>query len=154
MAREADAAGAGGGQQYRGRGSERDHGLRQRDGDLEVRAPRPSGAPDASASRRASLGAGLWFLLPEPPPQKKPPVSVLSADLRNATGDAALDGTLEPVVKLALDNATFVSAFARSDVRRALGRAPRAGRAGAGAFRRGGGARAGGPAGAGRGGRT
>ncbi len=42
------------------------------------------------------------------------PVSVLIADLENKTGDAVFDGTLEPVLTLALEGAPFINAYSRS----------------------------------------
>ena len=41
------------------------------------------------------------------------PVSVLIADLNNRTGDAVFDGTLEPILTLALEGAPFVTSFSR-----------------------------------------
>ncbi|HLJ74142.1 MAG TPA: protein kinase, partial [Thermoanaerobaculia bacterium] len=39
------------------------------------------------------------------------PVSVLIADVSNNTGDAVFDGTIEPVLTLALEGAPFINAF-------------------------------------------
>src|SRR5437867_2311868 len=55
------------------------------------------------------------------------PVSVLVADFSNHTGDALFDGTLEPVVKLALEDAGFITAYDRRQMS-ALGLKPVAGR--------------------------
>ena len=52
------------------------------------------------------------------------PVSVIIADLQNGTGDPAFDRTLEPMLKLALEDAGFISAYDRSGIRRSLGVAP------------------------------
>jgi eukaryotic-like serine/threonine-protein kinase len=52
------------------------------------------------------------------------PVSVLIADFANTTGDAAFDHTLEPMVKLALEDAGFISAYDRNGIRRSLGVKP------------------------------
>jgi len=52
------------------------------------------------------------------------PVSVVIADLQNATNDATFDGTLEPVLRIALEEAEFVNAYDRLEIRRALGVAP------------------------------
>jgi len=52
------------------------------------------------------------------------PVSVLIADFHNSTGDAAFDHTLEPMVKLALEGAGFISAHDRNGIRRNLGVRP------------------------------
>jgi len=52
------------------------------------------------------------------------PVSVLIADFQNTTGDPAFDRTLEPMLKLALEGAGFISAYDRNGVRRSLGVRP------------------------------
>src|SRR4029077_14405834 len=41
------------------------------------------------------------------------PVSVLIADLSNRTGDAVFDGTLEPILTLALEGAPFINSYSR-----------------------------------------
>src|SRR5438105_5143381 len=41
------------------------------------------------------------------------PVSVLIADLNNRTGDAVFDGTLEPILTLALEGAPFINSYSR-----------------------------------------
>jgi len=46
------------------------------------------------------------------------PVSVLIADLQNNTGDAVFDGTLEPILTLALEGATFINSYNRAQARR------------------------------------
>src|SRR5438552_13015406 len=46
------------------------------------------------------------------------PVSVLIADLNNRTGDAVFDGTLEPILTLALEGAPFVTSYSRGQARR------------------------------------
>lgn len=46
------------------------------------------------------------------------PVSVLIADVGNKTGDAVFDGTLEPVLTLALEGAPFINAFNRGTARK------------------------------------
>jgi len=55
------------------------------------------------------------------------PETVLIADFTNHTGDAVFDGTLEPVVKLALEGAGFITAYDRTQLR-SLGAQPVAGR--------------------------
>lgn len=59
-----------------------------------------------------------------PPPKAHDPVSVVIADIANATGDPAFDRTLEPALKLALEGAGFISAYDRSGIRRSLGVKP------------------------------
>ncbi len=46
------------------------------------------------------------------------PVVVLVADFRNTTGDPLFDGTLESVFNVAMEGASFVSAYNRSQARR------------------------------------
>jgi tetratricopeptide (TPR) repeat protein len=58
------------------------------------------------------------------PPKAHDPVSVLIADFQNATGDPAFDRTLEPMLKLALEGAGFISAYDRAGIRRSLGVRP------------------------------
>jgi tetratricopeptide (TPR) repeat protein/predicted Ser/Thr protein kinase len=45
------------------------------------------------------------------------PVTVLVADFSNNTGNPVFDGTLEPVVKIALEGAGFITAYDRTQVR-------------------------------------
>ena len=45
------------------------------------------------------------------------PVTVMIADFNNHTGDPIFDGTLEPVLKLALEGAGFISAYDRTQLR-------------------------------------
>ncbi|HEU5401015.1 MAG TPA: serine/threonine-protein kinase, partial [Terriglobales bacterium] len=45
------------------------------------------------------------------------PVSVLVADFENHTGDRVFDGTLEPMVNVALEGAKFINAFNRGAAR-------------------------------------
>ena len=63
----------------------------------------------------------FWFTRPAPPPRQPDPVSVVIADLQNTTGDPAFDRTLEPMIKIAMEDAGFVTAFDRSVVGRNLG---------------------------------
>ncbi len=79
----------------------------------------------AAVALFAVLIAGTWWYARGPAvPVQHDPVSVLISDFANATGDQAFDRTLEPVVKLALEGAGFISAHSRSDVRRSLGVRP------------------------------
>jgi tetratricopeptide (TPR) repeat protein len=72
----------------------------------------------------ALSGAVWWYTrsLAPPPPHER--VSVVIADLKNATGDTTFDGTLEPMLKLALQESSFITALDRSEIRRNLGIAP------------------------------
>ncbi len=56
---------------------------------------------------------------PAAPPQHEP-VSVVIADFQNGTGDQTFDGTLEPMMKLALEGASFISAYDRNGIKRNL----------------------------------
>jgi serine/threonine-protein kinase len=71
-----------------------------------------------SSSLASALPSGTFR--PRAPPAAHAPVSVVISDFANATGDSGLDRTLEPVIKLALESAPFITAYAHSDVRRAL----------------------------------
>ncbi|HET9941752.1 MAG TPA: protein kinase, partial [Terriglobia bacterium] len=61
------------------------------------------------------------------PSQPKSNVSVLIADFANQTGDTIFDNALEPVIKLALEESSFISAFDRRQAS-SLGLDPDAGR--------------------------
>jgi tetratricopeptide (TPR) repeat protein/predicted Ser/Thr protein kinase len=65
----------------------------------------------------ALLGGAWWYARTLIPPAQHDPVSVVIADFQNGTGDPAFNGTLEPMVKLALEGASFVSAYDRSRIR-------------------------------------
>ncbi len=70
------------------------------------------------------VGATYWLARGDAAPVKHDPVSVLIADFTNTTGDPAFDHTLEPMLKLALEAAGFISAYDRLGVRRSLGVRP------------------------------
>ena len=72
----------------------------------------------------AVLGLTWWAAQGPSVPVAHEPVSVLIADFHNGTGDPAFDGTLEPILKLALEGASFISAYDRSGIRRSLGVRP------------------------------
>ncbi|HMK72424.1 MAG TPA: serine/threonine-protein kinase, partial [Myxococcaceae bacterium] len=74
----------------------------------------------AAALALLLIGVAWWWFRPQAPAAAHAPVSVVISDFTNATGDTGLDHTLEPVIKLALESAPFITAYARSDVRRAL----------------------------------
>jgi tetratricopeptide (TPR) repeat protein/tRNA A-37 threonylcarbamoyl transferase component Bud32 len=65
------------------------------------------------------LTAGTWWYTRNllPPPEHDP-VTVMIADLTNTTNDAEFDGSLEPILKLALEGAGFISAYSRTDLAR------------------------------------
>ena len=70
-----------------------------------------------------TMGA-LWLGRTSTPAGPREPVTVLIADLQNRTGDSAFDATLEPMLKLALEGASFISAFDRNGIARSLGVRP------------------------------
>jgi tetratricopeptide (TPR) repeat protein/predicted Ser/Thr protein kinase len=52
------------------------------------------------------------------------PVSVLVGDFANHTGDSVLDNTLEPMLGVALEGASFISAYSRGDARKLAEKLP------------------------------
>jgi eukaryotic-like serine/threonine-protein kinase len=69
--------------------------------------------------------AGTWWLTRTPPPPKQhDPVSVVIADFRNGTGDPAFNGTLEPTLRLALEDSGFITAYDRAQISRTGAKAP------------------------------
>jgi serine/threonine protein kinase/tetratricopeptide (TPR) repeat protein len=58
------------------------------------------------------------------PPVQHEPVSVVIADFQNSTSDPAFDRTLEPMLKRALEDAGFISAYDRAQIVRSLGVRP------------------------------
>jgi eukaryotic-like serine/threonine-protein kinase len=70
------------------------------------------------------VGLTYWAAQGPPPPVEHEPVSILISDLENTTGDATFNGTLEPMLKLALEGAGFISAYDRAGIRRQLGVSP------------------------------
>jgi serine/threonine protein kinase/tetratricopeptide (TPR) repeat protein/DNA-binding MarR family transcriptional regulator len=82
------------------------------------------GLPLAFAIAFLVLGASSgiwWYLRPPPPPVAHDPVSVVIADFQNNTGDATFDRTLEPMLKRALEGASFISAYDRNVIGPTLG---------------------------------
>jgi tetratricopeptide (TPR) repeat protein len=70
----------------------------------------------------AGLVTGTWWFTRTPPPEKPhDPVTVVIADFENKTNDPTFDHTLEPMLKLALEGASFVSAHDRTRMRAAFG---------------------------------
>ena len=71
-----------------------------------------------------ALAAGFMFrnrFAPPGPAAAHAPVTVVIADFSNHTGEPIFDGALEPVVKMALEGAGFITAYDRTAVVRALG---------------------------------
>jgi eukaryotic-like serine/threonine-protein kinase len=52
------------------------------------------------------------------------PVSVLVGDFANHTGDPVLDDTLEPMLGVALEGASFINVYSRGDARKQAGKLP------------------------------
>jgi eukaryotic-like serine/threonine-protein kinase len=65
------------------------------------------------------ISGGIWWYQRSliPPPEHAP-VSVLIADFENTTGDSGFDHALEPTLRLALEGASFVSAYDRTIINR------------------------------------
>jgi serine/threonine protein kinase/Flp pilus assembly protein TadD len=96
--------------------------LKSPGGRVEVKK-RPLALMVALALAVAGLGAGGAYLALRKPgaPKRQAPISMLIADFENQTGEAVFDGTLEPVLKLALETAGFVNAYDRNGLKRTLG---------------------------------
>jgi tetratricopeptide (TPR) repeat protein/tRNA A-37 threonylcarbamoyl transferase component Bud32 len=60
---------------------------------------------------------GVWMLRRPPPAPAQPiqPVAILVADFDNKTGDAVFDGALEQPLTIAMEGASFVTAYPRRD---------------------------------------
>jgi eukaryotic-like serine/threonine-protein kinase len=72
----------------------------------------------------AGSAAVLWYQRSQIPAAAPDPVSVVIADFQNTTNDPAFTGTLEPVVRRALEGAGFITAYDRDGIRRTLGVPP------------------------------
>jgi eukaryotic-like serine/threonine-protein kinase len=59
-----------------------------------------------------------------PPRPRGAAVSVLVADFTNYTGDPIFDGTLEPMFNVALEGASFINAYSRSEARKQAEKLP------------------------------
>jgi tetratricopeptide (TPR) repeat protein/predicted Ser/Thr protein kinase len=70
----------------------------------------------AGAVALAGGGYGAYRLL-ERPTAPPPPTTVIIADFNNHTGDPVFSGTLESTLKLALEGASFISAYDRTRMR-------------------------------------
>jgi tetratricopeptide (TPR) repeat protein len=71
-----------------------------------------------------AISVGVWWYQRQfIPPPVHDPVSVVIADLQNTTGDTAFNGTLESTLQLALEGASFISAYDRTVIAR-IGVAP------------------------------
>jgi tetratricopeptide (TPR) repeat protein/predicted Ser/Thr protein kinase len=65
-----------------------------------------------------------WYLVRQKTAVAQPhaAVTVLVGDFSNHTGDPVFDSTLEPMVNVAMEGASFVNAFNRGEARRVLGK--------------------------------
>jgi serine/threonine protein kinase/tetratricopeptide (TPR) repeat protein len=76
----------------------------------------------AAAAGVIALVTGTWYFTRTPPPVKAhDPVTVVIAEFSNNTGDPTFDHTLEPMLRLSLEGAGFISAYDRSRIRSAFG---------------------------------
>jgi eukaryotic-like serine/threonine-protein kinase len=66
----------------------------------------------------------VWYQGQFIPAAEHAPVSVLIADFQNDTNDPTFNRTLEPMLKLALEDAGFISAYDRIGISRSLGVRP------------------------------
>jgi len=81
----------------------------------------PASAKWAGAGIAVALLAAGFFLRSKLSPQPvaaHAPVSLLIADFDNKTGDAVFDGTLEPMLGIALEGAPFISSFNRGQAKK------------------------------------
>lgn len=79
----------------------------------------------AAAAIVFTLVSGTWYFTRTPPvPKAHDPVLVVIADFNNTTNDPTFDRTLEPMLKLALEGASFINAYDRSRIRSTFGVPP------------------------------
>jgi serine/threonine protein kinase/tetratricopeptide (TPR) repeat protein len=91
--------------------------------------PAPPEKPKLNVKKWLGLGAaavvllgigvfgGNWFSGGSAPPAPTTPMTVIISDFNNHTGDTVFAGTLESTLKLALEGASFISAYDRSRIR-------------------------------------
>lgn len=70
------------------------------------------------ATMLGALASVIFFRSFSAAPPAHKPVSVLVADITNHTGDPIFDGTLEPMINVALEGARFVNTFNRGQARK------------------------------------
>jgi eukaryotic-like serine/threonine-protein kinase len=75
-----------------------------------------------------AVAAGIaWFAIRRQEVAKSlahAPVSVLIGDFANHTGDSVLDNTLEPMLGVAMEGASFINAYSRGDARKLANKLP------------------------------
>ena len=70
------------------------------------------------------VAAAWWYAWRSIPSVPHDPVAVLIADFENRTNDPTFDGTLEPVLRIVLEGASFISAYDRTQIGPRLGVQP------------------------------
>jgi tetratricopeptide (TPR) repeat protein/tRNA A-37 threonylcarbamoyl transferase component Bud32 len=70
----------------------------------------------AAAGALLLAAAAWWQFRPRALAPAHAPLAIVIADFSNATADPTLNHTLEPVLKLSMEEAPFISAYARGDV--------------------------------------
>src|SRR6185436_12479151 len=63
----------------------------------------------------AVSGGAWWYARRLGPAAQHEPVSVLIADFKNTTQDATFDGSLEQALSIAMEGASFITAYPRAD---------------------------------------
>ena len=75
----------------------------------------------------AVAGGASWYFLGKKKaetPIAHGPVSVLIGDFANHTGDSVLDNTLEPMLGVAMEGASFINVYSRGDARKLAKKLP------------------------------
>ena len=82
----------------------------------------------AFAALTIAVAAGIaWYAVKRHPSATSvtpAPVSVLVGDFANHTGDSVLDDTLEPMLGVALEGASFINSYSRGDARKLARKLP------------------------------
>ncbi len=75
----------------------------------------------------AMAAGSAWYVIRRQQAAKSvvhAPISVLVGDFANNTGDSVLDNTLEPMLGVALEGASFINAYSRGDARKLAEKLP------------------------------
>ncbi|RXH58098.1 serine/threonine-protein kinase [Granulicella sibirica] len=82
----------------------------------------------ATGALIAVIGAGIgWYILGKRLSAKSlphAPISILVGDFANHTGDPVLDNTLEPMLGVAMEGASFINVYSRGDARKLAKKLP------------------------------
>ena len=92
-----------------------------------VRQLRWVGIMAAGALILAIAAGATWYFVAEKQAAKSlrhGPVSVLIGDFANHTGDSVLDNTLEPMLGVAMEGASFINVYSRGDARKLAKKLP------------------------------